>query len=81
MVKKLLLLKIIHVINFRGFHYPQKNFNNKLFPDYGMQHAQQIEFKLYDKRRPHVRTFLTYPGTSLANKVILLSSQTPLSIH
>ena len=34
-IKKLILLKIICVINFRRFHCPRKFFNNELFPDYG----------------------------------------------
>ena len=29
------MLKIVHVINIRGFHYPRKFFNNEMFPDYG----------------------------------------------
>ena len=32
----LFVLKIVHVINFRGFHYPRNVFNNEIFPDYGM---------------------------------------------
>ena len=32
----LFVLKIVRVINFRGFHYPRKFFNNKIFPDYGI---------------------------------------------
>ena len=31
----LFVLKIVRVINFCGFHYPRKNFNNEIFPDYG----------------------------------------------
>ena len=31
----LFVLKIVLVINFRGFHYPRKFFNNEIFPDYG----------------------------------------------
>ena len=37
----LFVLKIVRVINFRtvinfrGFHYPRKFFNNEIFPDYG----------------------------------------------
>ena len=31
----LFVLKIVCVINFRGFHYPRKFFNNEIFPDYG----------------------------------------------
>ena len=27
----LFVLKIVHVINFRGFHYPRKIFNNEIF--------------------------------------------------
>ena len=34
MVEKSFLLKIIHAINFRGFHCPRNFFNNKLFSDY-----------------------------------------------
>ena len=30
----LFVLKIIRVINFCGFHYPRKFFNNEIFPDY-----------------------------------------------
>ena len=32
----LFMLKIFRVINFRGFHYPRKFFNNETFPDYGI---------------------------------------------
>ena len=32
----LFVLKIFSVINFCGFHYPRKIFNNKIFPDYGI---------------------------------------------
>ena len=32
----LFVLKIVRVINFRGFHYPRKIFNNEIFPDYGI---------------------------------------------
>ena len=32
----LFVLKIVRVINFRGFHYPRKFFNNEIFPDYGI---------------------------------------------
>ena len=32
----LFVLKIVHVINFRGFHYPRKFFNNEIFPDYSI---------------------------------------------
>ena len=32
----LFVLKIVRVINFRGFHYPRKFSNNKIFPDYGI---------------------------------------------
>ena len=28
-------VKKFRVINFHGFHYPQKNFNNKIFQDCG----------------------------------------------
>ena len=31
----LFVLNIVHVINFREFHYPRKFFNNEMFPDYG----------------------------------------------
>ena len=31
----LFVLKIVRVINFRGFHYPRKFFNNEIFPNYG----------------------------------------------
>ena len=31
----LFLLKNFRLINFRGFHYPRKIFNNEIFPDYG----------------------------------------------
>ena len=30
------MLKLFRIINFRGFHYPKKFFNNKIFPDYGI---------------------------------------------
>ena len=33
---RLFMLKIFRVINFCGFHYPQKFFSNKIFPDYGI---------------------------------------------
>ena len=32
----LFVLKIFRVINFCGFHYPRKIFNNEIFPDYGI---------------------------------------------
>ena len=32
----LFVLKIVHVINFHGFLYPRKIFNNEIFPDYGI---------------------------------------------
>ena len=31
----LFVLKIVGVLNLCGFHYPQKLFNNEIFPDYG----------------------------------------------
>ena len=30
------MLKNFRVIDFRGFHYPQKFFSNEIFPDYGI---------------------------------------------
>ena len=36
----LFMLKIVHVINFCGFHYPQIFFNNEIFPDYGIYYVQ-----------------------------------------
>ena len=32
----LFMLKIVRVINFCGFHYPQNFFNNEIFPDYSI---------------------------------------------
>ena len=33
----LFVLKIVRVINFRGFHYPRNFFNNEIFPDYSIR--------------------------------------------
>ena len=35
LVYQLFLLKNFRLINFCGFHYPRKIFNNEIFPDYG----------------------------------------------
>ena len=35
----LFVLKIVCAINFRGFHYPRKFFNNEIFADYGILYA------------------------------------------
>ena len=38
----LFVLKIVRVINFCGFHYPRKIFNNEIFPDYDTSEPLQI---------------------------------------
>ena len=38
----IIYVKIFRVIYFRGFHYPQNFFNNKIFPDYGTLHLRYI---------------------------------------
>ena len=40
----LFVLKIVCVINFCGFHYPRKFFNNEIFPDYGISLPQSTDY-------------------------------------
>ena len=39
----LFVLKIVRVINFRGFHYPRKICNNEIFPGYGITNSPLLK--------------------------------------